>query len=357
MMRIDPHVHLRDGEYESHKETLSHGFYTAWEAGISGVFEMPNTNPPLTSERAIKERIKAADTAREKLEIPLFHGILAGLTSDEKQIREVVAAWKKLFPRVCGLKMFAGHSTGNMGIIEPRDQAEVYSILAKENFTGVLMVHCEKEALLKPEAFNPLKPETHLDARPPEAEVESIRDQLKAAEEAGFRGTLHICHISVPESLNLIEESRERLPFKVSCGITPHHALFSVSNMMKEEGLLLKVNPPLRSKEMQKQMLKALLEERITWIETDHAPHTREEKLEKHYSGIPGLQFYSTFIEILKKYGLDEETLHRLCFKNIVETFGLPDGLFTEKRKKKKKPPPGLAPSRMDYGFDPFNLI
>ncbi|MCD6343254.1 MAG: hypothetical protein J7L76_05670 [Spirochaetaceae bacterium] len=60
-MRIDPHVHLRGGEYESHKETLSHGFLTAWKSGLSGVFEMPNTTPPLTSEKTIAARIKAAE--------------------------------------------------------------------------------------------------------------------------------------------------------------------------------------------------------------------------------------------------------------------------------------------------------
>ncbi len=347
-MRIDPHVHLRCGEYESHKETLFHGFLTAWKGGISGVFEMPNTNPPLTSENTIAARIKAADEALEQLHIPLFHGILAGLTSDEKQICDVVAIWKKMFPRVCGLKMFAGHSTGNMGIIAPRDQAEVYRILAKENFTGVLMLHCEKTSFLKPEAFKPEKPETHLEARPPEAEVESIRDQLDAAEEAGFKGTLHICHISVPESLSLIEDSRKRLPFPVTCGITPHHALLSVNDMMREDGILLKVNPPLRQKEMQKQMLKALLDGRINWIETDHAPHTLEEKRDKYPSGIPGIPFYTHFIEILKKHGLEDGEIHRITFANIVKTYRIPEKLFTENRKPQDVP-------LDEYGFNPFS--
>jgi len=346
-MRIDPHVHLRDGDYENHKETLSHGFLTAWKSGLSGVFEMPNTSPPLTSGETVRARIAAADNALDTLGIPLFHGILGGITTEEKQIAEAVSLWKELFPRVAGLKMFAGHSTGNMGIIREEAQAEVYRILARENFTGVLMLHCEKPELLKPELFNPERPGSHLDARPPEAEVESVRDQLNMARDAGFKGKLHICHISVPESLELIEENRARLPFPVSCGITPHHSLLSVDDMKKEDGILLKVNPPLRSEKMRKEMFQALLDERIDWIETDHAPHTLEEKMNFHPSGLPGLQFYSRFIDILKEQGMSSDAANRLTFGNIIEAFDLPAQLFAE-------PPESRPVSRDEYGFDPF---
>lgn len=147
-------------------------------------------------------------------------------------------AWRN-FPQVTGLKMFAGHSTGNMGIPDPEAQLQVYRTLADLNYTGVLMVHCEKECLLRPELFNPGRPESHLDARPPEAEVESVRDQIRWAGESGFRGVLHICHLSVPQSLTLIEKSRNSLDGRLTCGITPHHALLSVDDMKGKEGILL----------------------------------------------------------------------------------------------------------------------
>ncbi len=314
---------------------------------------MPNTRPPLTSAETIRARIAAVDDALRTLGIPLFHGIHGGITAEKEQITEVVSLWKNLFPRVCGLKMFAGLSTGNMGIIREEDQAEVYRALVRENFTGVLMLHCEKPQLLKPGLFNPGKPESHLDARPPEAEVESVRDQLKMAGEAGFKGTLHICHISVPESLMLIEENRARLPLGVSCGITPHHALLSVDDMKKKNGILLKVNPPLRSEEMRRAIFQALLDERIDWIETDHAPHSLEEKINRgwtHPSGIPGLQFYSRFIDILVENGLSSDAVSRLTFVNIADTFTLPENLF-------KEPPESRPVPRDEYGFDPFEEV
>ncbi len=67
---IDPHVHLRDGK-QSDKETVLHGLTVAWKAGLNAVFEMPNTDPPLTSEFHIRNRINLADSAS----IPVFHGV------------------------------------------------------------------------------------------------------------------------------------------------------------------------------------------------------------------------------------------------------------------------------------------
>ena len=126
---IDPHVHLRDWN-QAHKETLRHGFSVAWRAGLDAVFEMPNTDPPLTSRQSILRRIDDADRALAALRIPLVHCLYAGLTADPGQITEAVEAWRELFPRVAGLKMFAGHSTGNMGIVEKSAQAVVYRRLA-----------------------------------------------------------------------------------------------------------------------------------------------------------------------------------------------------------------------------------
>jgi dihydroorotase len=173
---IDPHVHLRDwGQAE--KETLRHGFSVAYRAGLDAVFEMPNTDPPLVTRDAILRRIDDADAARGSLGIQIFHGLYAGLTAVPRQIEEAVRAWKELFPRVVGLKLYAGHSTGMMGIVDPREQALVYQTLAALGFTGVLAVHCEKEDLLRPSEWEPARPVSHARARPPAAEVASVHDQ------------------------------------------------------------------------------------------------------------------------------------------------------------------------------------
>jgi dihydroorotase len=356
---IDPHVHLRDWNQAS-KETLRHGLSVAYRAGLDGVFEMPNTDPPLTSADAIKRRIDDADAALQAAlgaRAAFFHGLYAGLTAVPRQIEEMTRAQRDLFPRVVGLKMFAGQSTGNMGITDPREQALVYRTLAALGYTGVLAVHCEKEALLRPGEWDPARPITHARARPPAAEVASVDDQKTMARAAGFRGTLHVCHLSTPWALDVLRGTHGRTDggatgdedaagCRFTCGLTPHHALLD-ARMMEEGGMLLKVNPPLRPLPMPSLMLRRLLDGDIDWIETDHAPHTREDKLQGHASGFPGLPFYPRFVRLLSENGLTGARIDMLTHESICRAFGLsvPRG--------GRAADPDLS---KEYAWDPFSF-
>jgi len=317
---IDPHVHCRDWS-QSYKETIRHALLVAGRIGLSGIFDMPNTSPPVDSREMIEKRL--ADAAKIKSNV--FYGIYAGLTSDRNQIRQVVNSWRELFPKVVGLKMFAGHSVGNLGIVEEEKQKLVYQTLAAEGYDGVLAVHCEKESFLKPGLWNPLNPKSHSFARPPKSEIESISDQINFAQVSKFKGVLHIAHVSVPESINLIERARKQKKIRISCGLTPHHCLLNY-NLIPEtpRGLLYKVNPPLRNKTSSKMMLASLKEGKIDWIETDHAPHTLKEKIRGPFmSGFPGLPFYPHFLEFLKSHGFSGEQIGNLTHKNVCNTFGI----------------------------------
>ena len=352
---IDPHVHLRDWR-QAAKETLRHGLSVAHRAGLDGVFEMPNTDPPLTSREAILRRIDDADAALRGLGIPLFHGLFAGITAVPRQIEEVVRAWRELFPRVVGLKMFAVHSTGMMGIVGEEEQALVYRTLAALGYTGVLAVHCEKEALLHPSHWDPARPASHARARPPAAEVASVDDQLRLARATGFAGTVHICHVSTPWSVDLLRgkhadadprpaETVAGPGPRVTCGLTPHHALLDAGRMEDPGGVLLKVNPPLRQKPMPSLMLQRLIDGDIDWIESDHAPHTFADKTEGFASGIPGLPFYPRFVALLARRGLPSDRLRELTHDAICRAFGVSVNLSDRAAE------PGLE---REYSFDPF---
>jgi dihydroorotase len=340
---IDPHVHLRDWG-QAAKETLRHGLSVAYRAGLDAVFEMPNTDPPLTTRESVLRRLDDADKAVRDLGITIFHGLYAGLTAVPRQIEDMVRVWRELFPRVVGLKLFAGHSSGNMGIVDEREQALVYRTLAALGFTGVLAVHCEKEALIRPDEWDPGRPVSHAKTRPPAAEVASVDDQKRLATKAGFTGTLHVCHISTPWALDLlrgthtgpevaagaataaaapVQAPRAAQTFRVSCGLTPHHALLDAGMMEKADGVLLKVNPPIRPKPFPALMLDRLLAGQIDWIETDHAPHTREDKLVGYASGIPGLPFYPRFVKLLAGR-LGRDRVDELTHDAICRVFGLP---------------------------------
>jgi len=345
---IDPHVHLRDGS-ERAKETLEHGLGVAWRAGLDGVFEMPNTDPPLAGRDAIARRIDDADRAIDRLGIGIFHGIWAGLTSDPAQIEDVVRSWAEMRPRVAGLKLFAGPSTGGLGVTDLETQRAVWARLAELGFDGVVAVHCEKE-----EAFarlsdgspdwDPARPSSWSAARPPGAETASVEDQIGLSGEAGFRGTVHVAHVSVPDALEAITRARAA-GRRVTCGLTPQHALLSADDLDRPDGVLLKTNPPLRPAPMPGLMLQALLDGAIDWVESDHAPHTLGDKRERHASGIPVLHFWPRFVAILRERGIPPELLARVTHEAACET------LQAAVEDAGREPDPDLE---REYPFDPF---
>jgi dihydroorotase len=233
--------------------------------------------------------------------------------------------------------MFAGHSVGNLGIIGENEQRLVYQTLSDEGYGGVLVVHCEKESLLRSNLWNPLNPKSHSYARPLESEVESVRNQIDFAREFQFRGILHIAHVSVPESVELVYRVRKEGTIKIGCGLTPHHCLLSYEFVPEsQDGLIYKVNPPLRDDVSRRKMLELLRQGKIDWIETDHAPHTLKEKLEEPFmSGFPGLPFYPHFLDFLRISGFSEEQIRNLTHRKICDAFGidLPERDITPNRE------------------------
>lgn len=311
---IDPHVHLRDWS-QSAKETLQHGFEVALSVGIDEVCDMPNTDPPLTTAKAILRRLEQA----KALGLPISYHVWAGVTSDPVQIRTVAQLASEWFPDIIGLKFFAGHSTGNMGLTDEQTQRQVYRSLAEAGYTGLVALHCEKESLLRPDLYSSNDFSTHSLARPEIAETASVEDQLRLSEEEGFAGHLHICHVSCVKTIDLIEKAK-RGGRKVSCAVTPHHVL--LNNMdAKIRSNYAKVNPPLRSEETRAALFEALLAGRVDWIETDHAPHTIQDK-ENGASGLPGFSGLLLLVKALKERGMSDKQLATLLGGNFLRIAG-----------------------------------
>ncbi|MDZ7820909.1 MAG: dihydroorotase [Candidatus Marinimicrobia bacterium] len=256
---IDPHVHLRDGE-ERHKETLQHGLKVAEKLGLSAVFDMPNTRPPVLCREDIHRRLTIAKAVQSSV----YYGLYCGLTSDPGQIAEAVACVRET-EQVVGLKLYAGHSTGDLAVTGRPSQETVFRVLSEHHYRGVLAVHCESETYFQPDLWDPQHPLTHTLVRPPAAELHAINTILELASQSRFNGTLHICHISLPESVKMIETARRDVSFSITCGATPHHLLLHDMMMEGPEGLLLKMNPPLRSERDRAGLMDMMLAGRIDW--------------------------------------------------------------------------------------------
>ncbi len=313
--RIDPHVHCRDGS-QSYKETIAHVFDIANIEGIKKIVDMPNTDPPILYRSNVAERLKLVPATQRG-----NYFLYVGLTSNEEQIKEAMQAYEN-FPEVIGFKLYAGESTGNLGIINPQEQFEIYEVLTRLKYEGVLAVHCEKKKLLRPDLWNIHNPKSHSWARPKQAEIEAVRDQVRFVNRSHFRGILHIVHVSCPESVALIKEARKNI--RITCEATPHHLLFSEELQVCSGGHCYKVNPPLRSLSDIEALRHCVLRGEVDWIATDHAPHAMGEKMfsSNPPSGIPSLYIYGKLVnEFLPKVGASSELIEQMTYHNIIKAF------------------------------------
>ena len=314
---IDPHVHLRDWAQKD-KETVEHGLHAAGLAGITRVFDMPNTSTCLTSREAVLSRLALASPSVERHGVA-YH-VYPGLTSDPSQVEQMCRLHGELFPLAVGLKMFLAHSTGNMGLVTEAEQRSVMRTLADCSYEGVLALHAEAEEFNRPDLSDPLDFSTHSLARPAEGEIYAVDRIIRIARETGFRGHLHVCHISTRGAVELVQEAKGA-GMRISCGATAHHALLSSRDASKRERYL-KMNPPLRSAEDRDFIFSSLLDGRIDYVESDHAPHTVADKI-NGASGIPGFAGSLLLLDRLRRTGASESRLRDLFGGNVLRIFDL----------------------------------
>ncbi|AEH25250.1 dihydroorotase [Pyrococcus yayanosii] len=279
---IDVHVHLRDFE-ESHKETVKSGTMAAIHGGITTVFDMPNTRPPVMDERTF--RLRGRIFRRSYADYALGF-LLAGNCEEAKAVKADF------------YKAFMGASTG--GIFSEDFEAD-YSCAP-----GPLHVHAEEASLI-----------IRFPERPPIVEVVAIRKALDAAERIKKR--LHICHVSTAEGL---KEILKRGFSWVSFEVTPHHLFLTRRDY--ERNPFLKVYPPLRDEKDRRFLWEHIKD--VPVIASDHAPHTPEDK-EGGAAGLPGLE---TELALL----LDAVNRGLLTLWDVVEKTALnPARLFCLKTK------------------------
>ncbi|MFH1500475.1 MAG: hypothetical protein ABIE22_00850 [archaeon] len=326
-MIIDSHVHCRDEGWAGKGETIEHMIGIAPDCGVIGLFDMPNNKPETTTRERVKHRLELARQAQEKHQNGTFYGLFVGVTSDPGQIVGAVQMYDEFNPGtfegergVVGLKMFAGRSTGDLAIVDEDDQKRVYEVLTDAGYKGPLVVHCEKEAFIERRKFTAVMPWTHNDAQPEQAETESIYDQIDFAKRAGYEGRLHIAHVTTPTGAELVDGERGNL--KISCGVNPAHLILSTEQMYTLGGVYLKVNPPIRPPTTRDELLGCFLRGMIDTLESDHAPHTLDEKVFSHMSGLPQFAAWPEIIMMLRGRGALQADLDKMTFYNVNKIYG-----------------------------------
>ncbi len=273
---IDDQVHFREPGL-THKANIETESKAAIAGGITSFIEMPNTNPQTTTVEKLEEKFEMARKSAYA-----NYSFMFGGTNDN--LDEILKVDTKT---VAGLKLFLGSSTGNMLVDDPEIIEKIFS-----STDMVISVHCEDETTIrenlakaKAEYGDDIPMEMHPIIRSEEACYLSSSKAIELAKKTGAR--LHVFHLSTAKETQLFTNKIPLKDKKITSEVCIHHLWFSDENY-KTKGSHIKWNPAVKTAADRDGLWKALLDDRIDVIATDHAPHTIEEKSNPYTSAPSG---------------------------------------------------------------------
>ena len=301
---IDDQVHFREPGL-THKATIETESKAAVAGGITSFIEMPNTVPQATTQKLLEEKFEVA----AKTSYANFSFMFGG-TNDN--LEELLKTNPK---NVAGIKLFLGSSTGNMLVDDEKVLEKIFS-----STKMLIAVHCEDEATIKANLDTYLKEygddipvELHPKIRSEEACYLSSSKAIQLAKKTGAR--LHVFHLSTAKETALFSNKLPLEKKKITAEVCVHHLFFNEKDY-KTKGTLIKWNPAVKTEKDQEGLWKALLDDRIDVIATDHAPHTLEEKKQvytKAPSGGPLVQH--ALPAMLKAFRQDKISIEKIVEK------------------------------------------
>lgn len=318
---IDGHVHLRGDEYADINPSITRQvFRDAKAVGLRALVEEPNAVPYVKDRKSAEKRAVLIDRIREEEDaMGIEHAMAIAVTSNENQIYEALSVIAEN-PRVPTGKSFLCRTTKSeeLEIITQEKQKFSWQVLANvANGDIIREIHPEvQEMFVTP--FDPKKPETHAYRQGPEAELVSFERNVRFAYNAGYKGKILVKHATNAALIDFGDDFIRRHPGwkgRLLYETTWHHLWLNIEEDYPIHGNLVKMNPPLRSKEIQEGILNAVIDGRTHTIGTDDARHPIEHKIGEPYkSGIKAIPFYPMGIYLLRKAGLKQEDERRLTF-------------------------------------------
>jgi len=269
---IDDQVHFRDPGL-THKGDIYTESKAAVAGGVTSYMEMPNTVPNTLTQELLEEKYSAA--SGKSLANYSFY---MGVSNDNAD--EVL---KTDTSKVCGVKIFLGASTGNMLVNNMQTLERIF----KES-KSLIAVHCEDEPTIrqnldyyKQQYGDDIPVTVHHLIRSREACYKSSSFAVELAQKYGTR--LHVLHLSTADEMSLFSNAYSDRNKRITAEVCVHHLWFSEEDY-KTKGNFIKWNPAIKEKSDRDALMKALHENRIDVIATDHAPHTIEEKNKPYLS-------------------------------------------------------------------------
>ena len=273
---IDDQVHFRDPGL-----TYKGDIYTESKAAVSGgitsYMEMPNTDPPALTQEILENKYQSA--SKKSLANYSFY---MGASNDN--IDEIL----KTDPsKICGIKVFMGSSTGNMLVDNDKVLEKIF-----KNAPTIVATHCEDEATVQANNQKFLK-EYGIDAptaihsklRSEEACYLSSSKAVRLAKKHNTR--LHILHLTTAKEMELFDNNLPLQEKRITAEVCAHHLWFSQKDY-DIKGNYIKWNPAIKLEKDRDALRKAVNDNTIDVIATDHAPHSEEEKKKPYFQAPSG---------------------------------------------------------------------
>lgn len=274
---IDAHVHLRDPG-QTHKEDFYTGTSAALAGGFTTILDMPNNKLPITTYGLLIQKQKIAQK-----KIVCDVGFYFGSQGDN------LGEFPEVDEKVFGIKLYLNPTTGNYLI----DTDILDNVYMHWGIHKPILVHAEEKVI--------------------DQVIETVRKYGKKT---------HICHVSNKSELSaIIKAKSENLP--ITCGVCPHH-LFLTTNDVKTLGPFGLMKPSLKLKSDQEFLWRNL--NYVDVIESDHAPHTIEEKNSKEPPfGVPGLETtLPLLLTAVHEKRLTINDVIEKCHTNPAKIFNIP---------------------------------
>ena len=264
---IDDQVHFREPGL-THKATIYSEARAAVAGGVTSFMEMPNTVPPAFTQELLEDKYSLA--ANRSLPNYSFY-----MGTSNNNAHEVLRTNDKR-KEICGIKIFLGSSTGNLLVDNPNTLDKIFRESAL-----LIATHCEDEKIIRQNleklkaSGKELTAADHPLIRNEDACYESSLYAIQIAKKYNTR--LHILHISTEKELQLFTNMIPLKDKRITAEVCVHHLHFT-SDDYERLGNQIKCNPAIKAPHNKEALWKALLDDRLDVIATDHAPHTLEEK-------------------------------------------------------------------------------
>ena len=263
---IDDQVHFREPGL-THKGDIASESRAAIAGGITSFIEQPNTVPNAVTQEILEQKYQLA----AQKSFANYSFMMGGTNTNLDEIL-------KTNPRnVAGLKLFLGSSTGNMLVNNEQALEKIFS-----QTPLLIATHCEDETtirnnleIFKQQYGDNIPATAHHLIRSEQACYISSSKTVALAQKTGAR--LHVFHLSTAREMQLFTNKIPLADKKITAEVCIHHLWFS-SDDYATKGNLIKWNPAIKTAADRSELWRALLDDRIDVIATDHAPHTFAEK-------------------------------------------------------------------------------